>query len=64
MVTGDVSPFRRTVSDFADVPLAAPNAETRSDVTSNRPASVDRVTAREEIRAPPATPKPPPPVRV
>ena len=60
LVTSDVSPLRRTAPDFADEPSAAPSPETLLNVTSNSPAPFDRATVREEIRAPPATPEPPP----
>ena len=54
LVTGDAPPPRRTAP-------CGNHAETLLNVTSNLPASVDRATVREEIRAPPATPQPPPP---
>ena len=63
LVAGDVPPLRRTVPDFAGVPLVTPNAENLSDLPPNPLVCADGITLRDDLRVPSATPKPPPPVR-
>ena len=57
----ELPPLSRAAPDFADVPLVTPNADSLLHVASNLVAPPDRTTVRAEIRAPPLTPKPPPP---
>ena len=56
-------PLRRTVLNFADAPSVTPHVETLLHMATNLAGPLDRATARAEIRVPPTTPKPPPPVR-
>ena len=61
LITCGAPPPRRAAPDFADPPVAPSNKDTLVNVAADPPEPVDRATAREEIRAPPVTPKPPPP---
>ena len=60
LITCGVPPLRRAAPDFADAPVAPSKKDTLVNVAADPPEPVDRATAREEIRAPPVTQKPPP----
>ena len=62
LITGGVSLLRRTAPDFAAEPVAPLYNDTLVNLAANLPEPADRATAREENRAPPATPEPSPPV--
>ena len=54
----------RTAPNFAGAPMVNPDANSLLHVASNLADSPDRTRGRAEVRAPPATPKPPPQAHV
>ena len=64
LITRRAPPLPRAAPNFPNAPMANPNADSLLHVASNLADAPDRTQVRAEIRAPPATPKPPPPARV
>ena len=64
LITLGAPPLLRTAPSFGDAPKVNPDADSLLRAASGLVDSPDRAQASAEIRAPPATPKPPPPVLV
>ena len=62
LISRGAPPLPRTAPNLADAPTMNPDANSLLHVASNLVDPPDRTTVRAEIRVPPATPKPPPPV--
>ena len=60
LITRGAPPLPRTAPNFGNVPSVSPDADSSLRAASDIVNSPDRAQVSAEIRAPPATPKPPP----